>query len=630
MNQTSQTIEAIFFAALELEEPDARSAYVSEVCGDTELRRRVERLLALDAQASGFLARPASPPTGLWSDPSPVEAPGISIGPYRLVERLGEGGMGAVYRAEQTQPVHREVALKVIKPGMDTAQVVARFEIERQALALMDHPNIARVLDAGATESGRPYFVMDLVEGVPITDYCDRHHLTISERLDLFVLVCRAVQHAHQKGIIHRDLKPSNVLVTLQDGAPVPKVIDFGVAKATGLRHTADAALTGVAQVVGTPLYMSPEQADGSAHDVDTRSDVYSLGVLLYELLTGTTPFTPDSNHEASFVEIRRLLREQDPPAPSTRVNTLSDPDRSSVSANRQTDPRRLTRTIHGELDWIVLKCLEKDRARRYESVSGLADDLMRYLTDQPVEAGPPSRLYRLVKFARRNRAALGTASLLSLALLVETAVSTWQAARATAAERLAGASLLKAKDHLALARLAVDQLYDEMAARYLDELRWEPLPNTFLTKSLPFYERFAETGKVDASVGRAYLRVGEILIQLGRATEARQALERAETIFSALLVVEPESPAHQRDLAACLAAHIEYGRDDAAPKQAIALREAGRPLPRGTGVPNRAGRDPPPSRSTLLVDSVSRDLGRGATPACSRAPGTTRDGRPG
>ena len=322
--------------------------------------------------------------------------------------------MGVVYVAEQTQPVRRKVALKIIKPGMDTKQVIARFEAERQALAMMDHPNIAKVLDAGATESGRPYFVMELVRGIPITDYCDREQLSIPERLELFVLVCRAVQHAHQKGIIHRDLKPSNILVTVIDGAAVPKVIDFGVAKATGAALTERTLYTGFHQFVGTPLYMSPEQADLSGMDMDTRSDIYSLGVLLYELLTGTTPFDQETFRTAAFDEMRRIIREEEPPKPSTRLSSLGA-TRTTVSANRKADARHLDRTVRGELDWIVMKALEKDRRRRYETANDFAADVMRYLTDQPVEACPPSAWYPLGKFARRNRVALTTTGLVVL-----------------------------------------------------------------------------------------------------------------------------------------------------------------------------------------------------------------------
>ena len=333
-----------------------------------------------------------------FDQPPIIEQPGSTIGPYKLLEQIGEGGMGTVFMAEQSQPVRRKVALKIIKPGMDTKQVIARFEAERQALALMDHPNIAKVHDGGTTEAGRPYFVMELVRGIPITDYCDREHLTIPERLDLFVLVCRAVQHAHQKGIIHRDLKPSNVMVTVIDGVPVPKVIDFGVAKATGQSLTDHTLFTAFHQFVGTPLYMSPEQADLAGVDVDTRSDIYSLGVLLYELLTGTTPFDQDTFRTAALDEMRRIVREEEPPKPSARLSTLRDTP-TSVSANRNANPRQLNRVVRGELDWIVMKALEKDRARRYETANDFAADVMRHLTDQPVGACPPSAWYRFSKY---------------------------------------------------------------------------------------------------------------------------------------------------------------------------------------------------------------------------------------
>ncbi len=443
MNTSTPSVETILDQAVEITDPAERQAFVEHACaGDLALQHRVERLIVNHFQAGTFLEHPAVTVDLEGS----AEVPGTVIGPYKLMEQIGEGGMGVVYLAEQIQPVRRRVALKIIKPGMDSKQVIARFEAERQALAMMDHPNIARVIDGGATDSGRPYFVMELVRGIPITDYCDREQLSITQRLELFVLVCRAVQHAHQKGIIHRDLKPSNILVTVMDGVAVPKIIDFGVAKATGSSLTERTIHTGFAQLIGTPLYMSPEQADLSSQDIDTRSDIYSLGVLLYELLTGTTPFDPETLKRAAFDELRHMLREQDPPAPSTRLSALSDPDRSSVSANRDTDPRHLTRALHGELDWIVMKCLEKDRSRRYESVSGLAGDLMRFLTDEPVEAGPPSVWYRCIKFARRNRVALLTEGLVVLSLLVGTAVSTWQAIEASKARRATAAALVQAQ----------------------------------------------------------------------------------------------------------------------------------------------------------------------------------------
>jgi serine/threonine protein kinase/tetratricopeptide (TPR) repeat protein len=358
------------------------------------------------------------------------EVPGTLLGPYKLLERIGEGGFGVVFMAEQQFPVRRRVAVKLIKAGLDTKQVIARFEAERQALAMMDHPNIAKVHDAGATESGRPYFVMELVPGVPVTEYCDRERLTPRERLKLFVQVCHAVQHAHTKGIIHRDLKPTNVLVAIHDDVAVPKVIDFGVAKATGERPLTDRTLfTQFAQMVGTPLYMSPEQAQPGGIDVDTRSDVYSLGALLYELLTGTTPFDGKRLRDAAADEVRRIIREEEPPRPSTRLSTSAT--LSAIAASRGLEPRKLGGLICGELDWIVMKAIEKDRARRYETAIGLATDVQRYLTDQPVQAGPPSAGYRLRKFVRRNRGPVLAGALVLAALLGGIAVSTWQAVRA-------------------------------------------------------------------------------------------------------------------------------------------------------------------------------------------------------
>ncbi len=443
MSRPTPNIDEVFFVALERESPEARAAYLDEVCAtDPELRRRVERLLDAQPKLGSFLDAPAAGPTLTLGQPQAMEGPGTVIGPYKLLEQIGEGGMGVVYMAEQTQPMRRKVALKIIKPGMDTKQVIARFEAERQALALMDHPNIARVLDAGATESGRPYFVMELVKGVPITEYCDQHRLTIPERLDLFMQVCQAVQHAHQKGVIHRDIKPTNVLVTSLDGVPLPRVIDFGIAKATGPSLTDKTLFTGFAQLIGTPLYMSPEQAELSAVDVDTRSDIYSLGVLLYELLTGTTPFDQNTFRTAAFDELRRIIREVEPPRPSTRLSTLGATT-TTISDNRQTDVRKLNRALRGELDWIVMKALEKVRQRRYETASGLARDVKRYLAGEPVEARPPTTWYRLTKFARRNRLVLTTAGLIALTLITGTAVSAWQAviARRTAPKRSPGAT---------------------------------------------------------------------------------------------------------------------------------------------------------------------------------------------
>jgi serine/threonine protein kinase/Flp pilus assembly protein TadD len=418
MSAPQGAAKRIFLDALEIPSLCQRQKYLAAECGgDAVLRREVEALLAHHGGMGSFLESPAAALAGADGERL-REGPGTIIGPYKLMEQIGEGGMGLVFVAEQQQPVRRKVALKVIKPGMDTRQVVARFEAERQALALMDHPNIARVFDAGATESGRPYFVMELVRGVGITQFCDENRLTPRERLGLFVDVCRAVQHAHQKGIIHRDLKSTNILVTLHDGTPVVKVIDFGVAKAIGQQLTEKTIYTRFAQMVGTPMYMSPEQAEMSGLDIDTRSDIYALGVLLYELLTGTTPFDKERLQTAAFDEVRRIIREEEPPRPSTRFSTPGQAA-VTVSANRKSDPKGLSQLFRGELDWIVMKALEKDRNRRYETAGAFAADVERYLNDEPVQACPPSAGYRFRKFARRNKAALVTASVATFAALL-------------------------------------------------------------------------------------------------------------------------------------------------------------------------------------------------------------------
>jgi eukaryotic-like serine/threonine-protein kinase len=420
MSAPQDKVASIFDAAVELETPVQRAAYLDAACGaDQQLRAEVEQLLQHDGAAGSFLHRPAAPGLIVTVEaPAVTERPSAVIGPYKLLQQIGEGGMGTVWMAQQTRPVQRQVALKVIKPGMDTRQVIARFEAERQALALMDHPHIAKVLDGGTTENGRPYFVMELVKGVPITQFCDDNRLTLRARLELFVSVCQAVQHAHQKGIIHRDLKPSNVLVASHDGSPVVKVIDFGVAKALGQELTDKTLFTGFAQMVGTPLYMSPEQAGQSGLDVDTRTDVYALGVLLYELLTGTTPFDKERLRQAGYDELRRIIREEEPAKPSTRISTLGQAA-STASTNRQSDPRRLSQLFRGELDWIVMKALDKDRSRRYETASAFAADVQLYLKDEPVQACPPSALYHFGKFARRYKRSLATAGLLGVMLLV-------------------------------------------------------------------------------------------------------------------------------------------------------------------------------------------------------------------
>jgi eukaryotic-like serine/threonine-protein kinase len=434
--------EAIFHAARRMPSAEDRAEFIGQACGaDTALAERVRALLDIYERDLDVQNAPRPAETATYE---PVtERPGARVGPYRLMEQIGEGGFGLVFVAEQTEPVRRKVALKIIKPGMDSSQVVARFEAERQALALMDHPHIARVLDAGATDSGRPYFVMELVRGIPITDYCDQNQLTPRERLELYVTVCHAIQHAHQKGIIHRDIKPSNVLVTSHDGKPAAKVIDFGVAKALHQRLTELTIYTQFAQMIGTPLYMSPEQAEMSGLDIDTGSDIYSLGVLLYELLTGTTPLDKKRLVKAAYDEIRRMIREEEPPKPSTRLSTTESI--ASIAAQRRTEPAKLSKLIRGDLDWITMKALEKDRTRRYETANGLARDIQRYLADEVVEARPPSTAYRLWKFAKKNRAALTTAAAIALLLVAGVVASTWEAVRAMRAEQAAQQSATEA-----------------------------------------------------------------------------------------------------------------------------------------------------------------------------------------
>jgi eukaryotic-like serine/threonine-protein kinase len=430
MNNSSDRDVVVFAEAIQLS-ADERSAYLERACGaDKELRQRVERLLKAHDQVGDFLAQPAPEAVPEAKVEASVgEKPGDRIGRYKLLQQIGEGGCGVVYMAEQENPVRRRVALKIIKAGMDTKNVMARFEAERQALALMDHPNIAKVFDAGATESGRPYFVMELVRGMKITDYCDHKSLTTEERLNLFVQVCRAVQHAHQKGIIHRDIKPSNILVTTtEEGSALPVVIDFGIAKATTNQRLTDKTLfTAFEMLIGTPAYMSPEQADLSGVDVDTRTDVYSLGVLLYELLTGSPPFDGGSLMKAGLDEIRRVIRERDPDQPSLRLSTMAGADLTATAERRQSAPPALIRSVRGDLDWIVMKALEKDRTRRYETANGLALDIQRYLANEPILARPPSKRYKLQKAVLRNKflfTGIGIIALLLVASLIVVSAS--------------------------------------------------------------------------------------------------------------------------------------------------------------------------------------------------------------
>src|SRR5271165_146485 len=535
MSESSDREERIFAEALALPEGE-RQRFIVDACrGDEGLRARVEALVRAHESAGGFMGAPTAADTedivGDFPVPPPMtEVSGIRIGRYKLLQRLGEGGCGVVWMAEQEEPVRRRVALKIIKLGMDTREVIARFEAERQALAMMDHPNIARILDAGATEAGRPFFVMELVRGIRITDYCDQSNLSTAQRLGLFSQVCHAVQHAHQKGIIHRDLKPSNILVTLHDGAAVPKVIDFGVAKATEGRLTNRTLFTAFEQFIGTPAYMSPEQAEMSGIDIDTRSDIYSLGVLLYELLTGRPPFDPKSLVRAGLDEIRRIIREVEPPKPSTNLSTLADADRIVIARLRGTDPARLSLLLRGDLDWIVMRCLEKNRSRRYDTPTALAADIARYLNDEPVVASPPSRFYRVGKFVRRNRLAAAAAASVALALVAGTVVSTWQAVRATRAERQADLERARVEDLLTfmlgdlreqlkrVGRLDVLQAVGDKEAAYFASLKPAELSDTALARH-----------------AKALKQVGEIRMDQGRYADAAavfsEAYERAKTL---------------------------------------------------------------------------------------------------
>jgi serine/threonine protein kinase/tetratricopeptide (TPR) repeat protein len=556
-----KSIDRIFWEAAQLASAGERDAYLDRACAtDVALRRRVEQLLQARSKADGFLEIPALDPVTTVDGPALTERPGTVIGPYKLLEQIGEGGFGVVFLAEQQQPVRRKVALKVLKPGMDSRQVIARFEAERQALALMDHPHIAHIFDGGSSDSGRPYFVMELVRGIPITDYCDQSQLTPQERLPLFVAVCQAVQHAHQKGLIHRDLKPANVLVTLHDGVPVVKVIDFGIAKALGQQLTDRTLYTGFAQMIGTPLYMAPEQAALSGLDVDTRSDIYALGVLLYELLTGTTPFDKERLRTADYDEMRRIIREEEPPRPSTRLSTLG-PAAATVSAQRKSDPRRLSQLCRGELDWIVMKCLEKDRNHRYETASALAADAQRYLHDEPVLACPPSAWYRFRKLARRHKGAFVTAwagALMTLLVVVGLAVSNVLISReknekvaalhqAKTNEEAADQQRQQAEANLLLARQAVDEMYTQVAGELGGQPYMQLFQRQLLQKALRFYQKFAAQKSGDPALrletAIAALRVCSIQYSLGQRRQAKQACDDAIVALEALASELPTGP---------------------------------------------------------------------------------------
>lgn len=620
----------IFVELISIVDREERAAKLDELtAGAPELRARVEELLSAHARASEFMATSHHPGGG--NTPTSImphaETIGSVIGPYKLLQEIGEGGMGTVFMAEQSKPVQRRVALKIIKAGMDTRQVIARFEAERQALAIMDHPNIAKVLDAGATATGRPYFVMELVKGTPITKYCDEKQLSVKDRLELFIQVCQAIQHAHQKGIIHRDIKPTNVLVAQYDGKPAPKVIDFGVAKATAQKLTEKTMFTEFGMVIGTVEYMSPEQAEVNQLDIDTRSDVYSLGVLLYELLTGTTPLESKKLRAAAHAEMLRMIREEEPSRPSLKLSTSAT--LPSVAASRGVEPARLKKMVAGELDWIVMKTLEKDRSRRYRSAAELGEDLGRYLRDEPVDASPPSAWYQLRKTFRRRRAVILTGSLIAASLLLGAVISIWQGINAV---RSAADSKAKYK----VARQAVDEMYTEFAEEWISsQLNLTDVQRDFLQKSLAFYEQFAEETQRDvesrlaAAVART--RVAQIQQALGNFDGAELHYQKAIKELTSLsasypqrqdiLLLHLETRAHTATLAA------ELGRSDEAAEifkkvfeegnKALTATPESQPLREMIGAMgiDVAAREPDLAKNTELLNR-SREIFAGGEPS--------------
>jgi tetratricopeptide (TPR) repeat protein len=565
------TEDALFAAALE-HTPAERPRFLEQACGtDAALLQRLRLLLAAHDKAVDRFDRatkPLDPGEEIDGFVSLAEHVGTLIaGRYKLLEQVGEGGMGTVWVAEQTQPVRRKVALKLIKAGMDSRTVLSRFDAERQALALMDHPNIAKVLDGGTTESGRPFFVMEYVKGVPFTSYCDDARLSIPERLQLFVAVCQAVQHAHQKGIIHRDLKPSNILICLFDGQPVPKVIDFGLAKAMYQPLTEHTLYTAHGLMMGTPLYMSPEQAEFNNLDVDTRTDIYALGVILYELLTGTTPLEKQRFKDGAWQEMLRMIKDEEPPRPSARLSgsgTLP-----TIAAQRHMEPVKLTKLVRGELDWIVMKCLEKERARRYETANGLARDVQRYLADEVVEARPPSAAYRLRKFARRYRGAMATAAGFAGLLVLAAAVFAWQAVRATRAEARAALE----RDAAQEARKRADRNFEtakDAVERYLSNVTENPnlkqanfhqLRKDLLDTALPFFQKLVEQEGSDpdlqGSRGQAYYRLANLRSEMGELEHAAADYQGALEILKPLAAEFPAVAQYRQNLAS---SHCDYG----------------------------------------------------------------------
>lgn len=577
MSNSSDRDVMVFAEAIQVS-ADERSAYLERACGsDEELRRRVERLLQSHDQVGDFLELPAPEAVSEgWTEASIGEKPGDRIGRYKLLQQIGEGGYGVVYMAEQEEPVRRQVALKIIKPGMDTKSVMARFEAERQALALMDHPNIAKVFDAGATESGRPYFVMELVKGVKITDYCDHKSLATKERLAIFVQVCRAVQHAHQKGIIHRDIKPSNILVaTTEDGSALPVVIDFGIAKAaTNQRLTDRTLFTAFEMLIGTPAYMSPEQADLNGLDVDTRTDVYSLGVLLYELMTGSPPFDGSALMKAGLDEIRRVIRQRDPDRPSVRLITMPAADLTATAQRRQCAPPALIRSVQGDLDWIVMKALEKDRTRRYETANGLALDVRRYLANEPVLARPPSRRYRLQKTVLRNK--LLFAGLAVIAVLLVTSLIVVSAS-------LAGERRSRREAETAKAKAEAASVKSQQVTKFLEDMLNGVEPSVALGRDTTMLREI-----VDRTAERAGKEMtnqpaveAELRALIGNLYQEIGSYDRAEEMHRAALAIRkklfgPESSevsASLNDLGLALMAENKLAEAEQVDGEALAIR---------------------------------------------------------
>jgi serine/threonine protein kinase/tetratricopeptide (TPR) repeat protein len=536
---TPQNLEELLLELALSKPADQRAAWLDRECeGDPALRQRLDALLAARAQSEAIPIQPAQTINLQFTGEAPDEAIGQTLGHYKLLERIGEGGCGVVYVADQSKPVRRRVALKVIKLGMDTKAVVARFEAERQALAMMDHPNIAKVLDAGATEKGRPYFVMELVRGVRITEYCDQNKLATKDRLDLFMKVCQAIQHAHQKGIIHRDIKPSNILVTLHDGVPVPKVIDFGIAKATEGRLTEHTIYTQLNQFVGTPAYMSPEQAEVSGLDIDTRSDIYSLGVLLYELLTGSPPFDPHLLVVDGIDSIRRTIREIEPPRPSTRLSTMQGEALTATAKRHGTESLQLLKTIRGDLDWIVMKCLEKDRTRRYETANGLAADLKRHLNNEPVLACPPSTAYRFQKSFRRNKLVFAAATAVFVALCLGIVATTLQSLRATRAEKTTKEAKNNAVAREAETKAVLEFVENHVLAAARPEGQQGGLGrDVTMRKAIEAAAQYINAGFTNQPLIEARLRMtlGKSFYFLGDAQRAAEQEEAARAIYARL-----------------------------------------------------------------------------------------------